>query len=534
MNDSQKTHEQQQVDRDQLFVFSITRSEIRALREGFGDFYHFLKIHKKRVFVYGFLLPLFVGLQPLSANYQHWALTRMVDQSSIVLVEVDSAPYDLTKPWAPLDTLEGQGTGSIIHGQRILTAAHVVADAVKITVTRADQDESFEAEVVAVSHEVDLAVLTVRNDRFFEGATPLELQTLDHGNDELVAYGYPGDKLEYVTGWFAEAERGAYSLSRLENLKFRFEIPIRPGYSGGPVTWQGRIVGVTIEGDDEECEGLAVPTEVVTHFLEDIQDGHVDGSPVLVGSWQPTLSPLLRKHYGLTEYQTGVLVKQVLAGGLLRNDDVILAIDGYDLGNDGKIAVVPESQVSFEYLIDRKQLGDTLTVELLRDGRYMTMNVPLDQLSKDRMQIVQYVYDRAPSYLVVGGFVFSPLSKNYVFNFDDKSIEWSTRSHLIGLSRMLNTPGAFRNELIVLAGLLPDSSTVGYDDCLGHVVTSVDGRPVADMKDLMETLDARKGEHHRIQLEPGNKEVFLSAEITPDIQRAILEKFDIAEDHRND
>ncbi|MCK5619721.1 MAG: trypsin-like peptidase domain-containing protein [Candidatus Krumholzibacteria bacterium] len=536
--DSQSPSEQLRSALVEVFTNSISRAELRALRDGVGDCYHFLRPHKKRIVTYGLLLTFMFGIIMVGAHYSYWSLIRMVGRSSIVMVEVEHAPPDLTTPWQRVDSLVGCGTGSIIQGRRILTAAHIVADAAKITVTRADQNEAFEAELVAASHELDLAILTVRDDRFFDGATPLELKTLDHGNDELVAYGFPRGKLEYAVGWFKDAKRDAYVHSNLENLKYCVEAPIERGYSGGPVAWLGRIAGVIIERDKAGCYGNAVPAEVVRHFLKDIEDGRVDGSPVLFGSWQPMQNPQLRNRYGLTQNQTGVLVKQVLKADFdescLRDGDVLLAVDGCDVDNDGTIAVVPDSRVSFEYLIDRKQVGDTVTVELLRDRRSMILDIPLSGLGKERMFLVRYQYDEAPSYLVVGGFVFSRLTRNYSFDYDDPSIEWPTNQHLFGLSSKLKTPGETRKEMIVLVRLLPDSSTTGYDDCLGHVVTSVDGRRVADMKELAAALENPIGEYHRILLEPDSKEIIVSRALLVKSQQSILEKFDIPADRSLD
>jgi hypothetical protein len=249
-------------------------------------------------------------------------------------------------------------------------------------------------------------------------------------------------------------------------------------------------------------------------------------------------NPQLRNRYGLTQNQSGVLVNQVLKADFddvwLRDGDVLLAVDGCNVDNDGTIALVPDSRVSFEYLIDRKQVGDTVTVELLRDRRHMILDVPLSGLGKEQMHLVRYQYDETPSYLVVGGFVFSRLTRNYSFDFDDPSVEWPTQRHLIGLSSKLKTPGETRNEMIVLVRLLPDPSTIGYDDCLGHVVTSVDGRRVADMKDLAKALENPKGEYHRILLDPDSKEIIVSTALLSDSQQSILERFDIPADRSLD
>jgi S1-C subfamily serine protease len=432
----------------------ISVAEIRALFAGIGDFFRFLWGHKKRLYAYSSVLLFTIGV--LGAMHWHhgWSLSRQVDRSSIALVEVEAAPVDVTRPWKRDDPHPGQGTGSIIDGHRILTAAHVVDDASKITVTRGDGGESYDAAIQAISPELDLAILTVEDDRFFQGSTPLDIQDLQHGHDELVAYGFPNldGKLQYTIGMFSEAHRSPYTTSRNSNLKYTVDTPIKGGYSGGPLTWNGRLTGVIIELITSEETGIAVPAQVVRHFLEDIEDGQVDGSAALIGAWQRMENAQIRDHYGLTEGQTGVIVKSVLRTRAdrprLLPGDIILAIDGCNVGNDGKVAVEPASRVSFEYLIDRKQVGDTVIVDLLRDRRPLTVDIPLIGAEKDRTRLVRYLGDETPSFLVVGGFVFSTLTGNYVRDFDSDAIAYRTWVHQLGLSETYRTLDEIREEAV--------------------------------------------------------------------------------------
>ena len=74
------------------------------------------------------------------------------------------------------------GSGCVIGGNRILTAAHVVSHARFIEVRRHGQAERHEARVLHVSHAADLALLAV-DDGFFEGIVPLEVGDLPHQAD---------------------------------------------------------------------------------------------------------------------------------------------------------------------------------------------------------------------------------------------------------------------------------------------------------------------------------------------------------------
>jgi len=246
----------------------------------------------------------------------------------------------------------------------------------------------------------------------------------------------------------------------------------------------------------------------------------------------------MRAPYGLKDDQTGVLVRSVLNTGtskpILRRGDVILAIEGIDVENDGMAAVDPGTRVSFEYLIDRKQVGDTITVELLRDGRCMTLEVPLVGAEKNSVRLVRYLGHEMPSYLVVGGFVFSPLTGAYVHEFESPSITYRAWIHQATLAETFKTPGETRDEAIALVRLLSDVTTNGYDDCLAHVVTHVNGRPVGNMTELAAAFDDDRREYHHILLQPDDKEIILSASELGNRQQAILDNYGIPADRSDD
>ena len=123
-------------------------------------------------------------------------------ESSVVRVLVYSNPPDFFSPWQKIGTQASSGSGVIIDGHRILTNAHVVADAVGVEVKRAGSGEQYEAEVSFVGHDCDLALLTVSDERFFEGARPLGLGALPPVNAGVQTYGFPvgGETLSVTSG----------------------------------------------------------------------------------------------------------------------------------------------------------------------------------------------------------------------------------------------------------------------------------------------------------------------------------------------
>lgn len=89
--------------------------------------------------------------------------------------------------------------GFVISGRRILTNAHVVADYTFVLVRKHGSPTKYRAEVQAVGHECDLAILVVDNDEFWEGMNPLELGDVPSLQEAVSVVGYPQGKECYHT-----------------------------------------------------------------------------------------------------------------------------------------------------------------------------------------------------------------------------------------------------------------------------------------------------------------------------------------------
>lgn len=79
----------------------------------------------------------------------------------------------------------------MIPGQRIITNAHVVADHTYVLVRKHGSPTKYKAEVQAIGHECDLALLTVENEEFWDGMIFLQLGDIPYIQEEVAVVGYP-------------------------------------------------------------------------------------------------------------------------------------------------------------------------------------------------------------------------------------------------------------------------------------------------------------------------------------------------------
>ncbi len=162
---------------------------------------------------------------------------------------------------------EGTGTGFVVNADGyLMTCAHVVRGATKITVHLGDKD--YPAEVKVFEPGKDLAVLHIAAT----GLTPLPLCDSDKvelGQD-IRAIGYP---LSDMLGESVKITRGTVCgvVKRNDGNLFQVDASLNPGNSGGPlVDNQGRVVGIAralISGSDVASVGMVIPSKDASRLL---------------------------------------------------------------------------------------------------------------------------------------------------------------------------------------------------------------------------------------------------------------------------
>lgn len=409
----------------------------------------------------------------------------------IVKVHVTSKSHDTVSPWNS-SIISSTGSGFIIEGKRILTNAHVVSDSTFIEIQRDGQSRRYEADVEAVSHESDLAVLTVKDESFFNNDDFLPLGDLPDVHQEIAVYGYPvgGDTLSITKGIVSRIEFQTYAHSGLSMQAVQVDAAINFGNSGGPAIADGKVVGIAmqISGGGEENIGYIIPVSMVKRFLTDVADGKQEGIPELSLFTEELLNPTLKKHYQLGEGQSGVLVRKVCAETptekLIKPNDVITHIDGKKIEDNGMTTLTPKKQIDFLYHVDMHQVGDTLKLDIVRDGKSMQVELPLTKAVEST-----YTYDETPVYFVYGGFVFVQSdrpdtchSRKDYDKQDNKDVQ----------------------EYARIAQVLASPENIGFHDTNNFFIEKINGKEFNTFKEFFTLL--KTGQSPYILLEDGTGE----------------------------
>ncbi|MCK4911631.1 MAG: trypsin-like peptidase domain-containing protein, partial [Thermodesulfovibrionales bacterium] len=328
-------------------------------------------------------------------------------KKAIVKVFTVTSTPDYYSPWTMGAPRRASGSGCVIEGGRILTNAHVVSNATFIQVQPYGSSKRYNAKVQHVSHESDLALLVVEEGDFFKGIRPLKFGGLPEVLEEVLAYGFPlgGDSLSITKGIISRIEYQEYAHGGYFFLAGQIDAAINPGNSGGPVMQDGEVVGIVMQAynsSQAENIGYMIPTPLIHHFLDDLSDGSYDGFPEVGFSIQDMESPALKRKYGMSDEQTGVLVNKVFwnspASDHIKAGDVLLKIDGHPIADDGSVEFRPNERVVFGYYSDLHQLGEDIRLTMLRDGKEVEVRFAMTQRGEDVFLVPPMHYDVHPEY----------------------------------------------------------------------------------------------------------------------------------------
>jgi S1-C subfamily serine protease len=285
-------------------------------------------------------------------------------------------------------TQQGTATGSgfvIDKNGSILTNAHVVASATKITVSFGNK-ESVPAQVVGRDVNDDLALIKVN-------PSGLNLKPLALGDarsvqvgDPTIAIGNPfGLDRTLTTGVVSALQRkiqapNGFAISNV----IQTDAAINPGNSGGPLLdAAGRVIGINSQietggnGEGNVGIGFAIPINTAKKALSQLQKGNIETGYLGVtgSSIKPSMNLAVKQ---------GVIVESVdpnsgadkagIKGAQSNSSDAVSAGGDIITKVDGKAINGIEQLRS---AVGAKQPGDKVTLTVLEGGQTKDVQVTL-------------------------------------------------------------------------------------------------------------------------------------------------------------
>ncbi len=450
---------------------------------------------------------------------------------SVVKVFTTVQKVDFYEPWKPGTQAQQEGCGVILPGGHILTTSHITNKSNYIEVQKFGQTKRYVAKVEQVGYDLDLSLLSIEDQEFYKDTEPVEFGDLPSPGDKVTVQG--GDELsvkqDTISGldmfWSTEAGRFLPALITYTDVDNK--------NNGCPVFLNGKFIGLPFEVvHSPEKTASLLPVNVVQRFLEGVKDGKTyDGFPDLGVEVQTLENPTLQSYEGLPADKTGVVVTKVLyqgsAEGLLKEGDILTAIDGHPIDNEGDINLVKNQRIDYSYLITFYQMGQSVSLDIFREGKAQSLMVPLKPLPR----LVSYRSDDThPTYYLYAGFVFVPLTTSY---FQSKAAYKPSFKKLM----QQGLPSPQRQEVVLISHVLPHDINVGYDKQFNLIVDKVNGMPITRMKDLITALGKPAGRYQVIEIDEhawfGSKIVFEAAKAKK-ATAEIMAELQIPEDRSKD
>ncbi len=276
------------------------------------------------------------------------------------------------------------GTGFIISKDGlVVTNKHVVSETdVNYKVITKDNKE-FKVERIYRDPVNDLAI--VRINPGLNALTPVELG--DSGGLKVgqfvVAIGTALGEFRHTvtTGVISGLGRGIFAgtpfegVERLDNV-IQTDAAINPGNSGGPlINSIGQVIGVNVAvAQGAENIGFAIPINEVKDSIKNFEETGRFSRPFLGVQYQM----VDREAAILNKVPQGAYVVGVVAGSPaettgIKQGDIITKLDSQE---------VKDSEGGLAAIINKKKVGDGITIEFWRDGETKTVTVKLTEVGE--------------------------------------------------------------------------------------------------------------------------------------------------------
>lgn len=276
------------------------------------------------------------------------------------------------------------GSGVIVGDGYVITNNHVIENAEEIKIVLNDKRE-YKATVVGADSKTDIAVLQI-DEKNLPYAKLGNSDNLRVG-EWVLAIGSPfstrlGNTVTH--GIISGLGRSGMQLNTYESY-IQTDASINPGNSGGAlVNLDGEVIGINSailsRSGGSHGIGFAIPINLTKKVMNDIlTKGRVVRA--WLGVTIQELNGELSESLGLKDVK-GVLISDVMSkspaeSAKLQSGDVVIKV------NDQAVSDPSELQLN----IASRNPGETVKLEIVREGKTRNINVKLGEMPEDEAQI---------------------------------------------------------------------------------------------------------------------------------------------------
>lgn len=356
-----------------------------------------------------------------------WLDVQKRVKDTVVQVFTHVAEFNWLEPYKTPNQGSGAGSGFFINETGdFISNYHVVAQASSVEIQIPSFGlERFDAEIIGVCPERDIALLTLSKDArekiMSKNSTIPYLKLGDSDSilrsQEVLALGYPlgQSRLKSTLGIVSGRERLGSS------GYIQITAPINPGNSGGPaLDTNGSVIGINSCGVIEaQNVGYIIPINEVKSALKDLYKVPLLRKPTL-GCLFTAANPELVQYLG-NPSDGGWYIAKVFKGTLLESvgiqeSDMLYQINGHRIDMYGDIDVPwSEDKASLFEFLNRMTVGDNINFVVYRKGSRKEFTFTFEHKYLPPIRTIYPEFEKnSIGYEVIGGMVVMQLSLNHV------------------------------------------------------------------------------------------------------------------------
>jgi S1-C subfamily serine protease len=424
-------------------------------------------------------------------------------EDSVVRVFATKRMPDIARPWTKQPPMEVTGSGLVIEGKRILTNAHVVLYAVQVQIQGSQAGNKISAKVEVISPEMDLAILKLDDESFFDTHPALSrASVLPQAKDAVMVYGFPtgGTSLSITKGIVSRTDFVGYNYG-VAGLRIQIDAAVNPGNSGGPAVAGEQVIGLAFSAlSNAQNIGYIIPSEEIELFLKDAADGKYDGKPAIYDDLQTLENDALRAFLKLDRSVEGVVVHEPYKTDPaypLKKWDVITKIGDMPVDSQGSARLDDIAKINFAYYVQKIVKNNLIPLTIMRQGAVKQIQLPV---SPKPVRLIKPLKGEYPSYFIIGPMVFSIAAEelvNAISGGNNSALgnSLSAAGNLM-FARRSEKP-AFEGEQLVIApsALFTHNLSKGYHAPALGVVKSINDIKVKNLLHLIEIIRDAKEEY---------------------------------------
>ena len=460
-----------------------------------------------------------------------WGETGYADH--VVQVHVTRQSWDQRAPWQKFSPKTDVISGTVVPGNRILTEAYPLADHLLIQVSKGGEIQKTMARVFLKDYNTNLALLEVEDPGFFQDLDPVAFSPSGIPQEPLTSAAWEnGGELrtynaEYLRTYVKSYRNNGLTLCHRMTTDHSGSGRSEPVFDG-----EGNLAGIISNPVQSDGSVEIIAADSIIRLFRDLEDGLYQGIPFFWLEYAPLKGDVhLKRFLGLKESDEGIYISRIppysSGSDVLRQGDVLLKIDGYDIDDLGTITFPEYGKLHYSAAVFlRHQEGDTVKCLVARNGVKQEIRFSLKAIQREMFLIPPNSSDVQPGYFVWGGLLFQELTRDYLTSYGRSWRQDVDIRFLHLYDTMEAYPDDERRSIVILSKVFPDPVNVGYHTLRNLVLLTVDGIPVKDLRHAKYLIDS-SGEPYTVFDFAGHNTVVLNRQKVIDSNDEVLSRYAI-------